>query len=180
MYFKINHVDVISRRNKRSEPCLKQSENFDNYIMEKLIEESGCRPPPWNSPSNASICENELKMKNFARQPSSDKVASYYPACRVIDRITYIYQEQELNDNWSADYSNASFFIIHKTHGNSIFNEMIQTKAYTLDDLVGTIGGFIGLFLGYALIQLPDLINNILILFKTRREKLHVANYLND
>ena len=33
--------------------------------------------------------------------------------------------------------------------------EKIQVRAYTFDDLVGSCGGYIGLFLGYALIQVP-------------------------
>ena len=31
----------------------------------------------------------------------------------------------------------------------------MQVRAYTFDDLVGACGGYIGLFLGYALIQIP-------------------------
>ena len=38
------------------------------------------------------------------------------------------------------------------------FTEKIYSRAYSFDDLVGTCGGYIGLFLGYALIQLPRLI----------------------
>jgi len=38
------------------------------------------------------------------------------------------------------------------------FKHKIQSRAYTFDDVVGTVGGYIGLFLGYALIQIPDLI----------------------
>ena len=38
------------------------------------------------------------------------------------------------------------------------FTEKIYSRAYSLDDLVGTCGGYIGLFLGYALIQFPQLI----------------------
>ena len=50
--------------------------------------------------------------------------------------------------------------------GDFKLNEKIQKKAYTLDDVVGTVGGFIGLFLGYALIQVPDLTGKFCILFK--------------
>ena len=31
-------------------------------------------------------------------------------------------------------------------------------RAYTIDDVVGTIGGYVGLFMGYALVQFPDMI----------------------
>ena len=35
-------------------------------------------------------------------------------------------------------------------------------RAYTLDDLVGMIGGYLGLFLGYALVQIPLLLSILL------------------
>ena len=37
----------------------------------------------------------------------------------------------------------------------------MQTEAFTIDDLVGTCGGYIGLFLGYAVVQLPKLIEEL-------------------
>ena len=41
------------------------------------------------------------------------------------------------------------------------FIERIQVKEYTLDDLVGTCGGYIGMILGYSLVQFPKLLQFI-------------------
>ena len=51
-----------------------------------------------------------------------------------------------------------------------------QTRVYTFDDLVWTCGGYIGLFLGYALIQFPRLIE---VLLHTIKRKLASANVQN-
>ena len=48
--------------------------------------------------------------------------------------------------------------MIEQYYRQTRFTDKIQTRAYTLDDLIGTCGGYIGLFLGYALIQFPQLI----------------------
>ena len=37
-----------------------------------------------------------------------------------------------------------------------------------MDDLVGSCGGFIGLFLGYALVQIPQLIEFVMIALKRK------------
>ena len=37
------------------------------------------------------------------------------------------------------------------------FTDRIQTRAYTLDDVFSSFGGFFGLFMGYAIVHLPDL-----------------------
>ena len=37
------------------------------------------------------------------------------------------------------------------------YKEISQVKAFDMEMLVGNIGGYLGLFLGYALLQIPDL-----------------------
>ena len=54
-------------------------------------------------------------------------------------------------------YRNGSFWF-KLSFRQSRFTDKIQTRAHTLDDLIGACGGYIGLFLGYALIQFPQLI----------------------
>ena len=48
------------------------------------------------------------------------------------------------------------------------FRDTVQSKSYNLDALVGNIGGYMGLFLGCALIQLPKWITSLLDHFKTK------------
>lgn len=58
-------------------------------------------------------------------------------------------------------YRNDSFFDVVLEFLQTDFNEKIKTRAYTLDDLIGSCGGYIGLFLGYALIQFPEFIKHM-------------------
>ena len=51
------------------------------------------------------------------------------------------------------------------------FIERIQVKEYTLDDLVGTCGGYIGMFLGYALVQFPQFLRYV---FRTVKQQILV------
>ena len=53
------------------------------------------------------------------------------------------------------------------------FTEKIYSRAYSLDDLIGTCGGYIGLFLGYAIIQVPQLIENM---FQALKQKISTRN----
>ena len=50
------------------------------------------------------------------------------------------------------------YFEIRQVYHQTRFTEKIQIRAYAFDDLVGSCGGVIGLFLGYALVQIPHLI----------------------
>ena len=39
--------------------------------------------------------------------------------------------------------------------------EIVQERAYTFTTLVGNVGGYMGLFLGYAILHFPKLLSNI-------------------
>ena len=64
-----------------------------------------------------------------------------------------------------------SHFEIVQVHRQTSFTDKIQTRAYTFDDVVGTVGGYIGMFLGYAMVQIPGSIALILNSMKQRRNK---------
>ena len=55
-------------------------------------------------------------------------------------------------------FRNDSYFEVLLSFRQFDFIEKIHIRAYTLDDLIGSCGGYIGLFLGYALIQFPQFI----------------------
>ena len=55
-----------------------------------------------------------------------------------------------------------------QSYRESKFTDKIQIRAYTLDDLIGSCGGYIGLFLGYALVQFPQLIELIFQILKRK------------
>ena len=42
------------------------------------------------------------------------------------------------------------------------YKEIRQMRAYTINMLVGNIGGFFGLLLGYAFVQLPGLLKSVI------------------
>ena len=70
---------------------------------------------------------------------------------------------------------NESFFAIQLWYYQLYFRESTQVRAYTLDDLVGMLGGYLGLFMGYALVQLPSLIS-LLINLITRMNDAKARN----
>ena len=91
-------MDVITRRNKINEPCLEDWKRFDKSYMEYMINKNGCRPPHWKMSPNISICTNTKKMEPFSIQPCTCAIKSFMDPCRVIDRIDYTYDEQDLDD----------------------------------------------------------------------------------
>ena len=70
--------------------------------------------------------------------------------------------------NFDPRYENESFFEILQLYRQPRFTDRIQTKAYTIDDLVGSVGGFVGLFMGYAIVQFPSFASSAVHFIKRR------------
>ena len=51
---------------------------------------------------------------------------------------------------------NETSFWIYQVIRQTRFKEITQVREFTFDDFAGTCGGYIGMFLGYALIQFPQ------------------------
>ena len=45
-------------------------------------------------------------------------------------------------------------------------------RAININGLIGTVGGYVGLCLGYSLLQLPDLISYIMAKYKSIGERI--------
>ena len=52
--------------------------------------------------------------------------------------------------------ANESYFHIQVHLPQTRFREIKQIRAYDIESLVGHIGGYMGLFLGYALLNFPN------------------------
>ena len=63
-----------------------------------------------------------------------------------------------LNDYYSIslDQKNGSFFTFWMHYYQDNFHETKQIRAYDIGSLIANIGGYIGMFLGYALLNLPQ------------------------
>ena len=102
MQFSVRNVDVITRRNKKQEPCVKEWKNYDVYYLQYWMNEIGCRPPHWKSQNDnfLPVCSSSNEMKNFSRNLHIiQSIQSIKPPCKVIDRLDYIFEENDLDDN---------------------------------------------------------------------------------
>ena len=96
MAFRIKNIDVITNRDKPKQRCLVNWREHDEYVMNNIMRETGCHPPHWISSTNLSVCSNARQMKVFRAQPSTDKVESFDPPCKHIERLDYRFEETDL------------------------------------------------------------------------------------
>ena len=96
MSFQVKDIDVTARRNTVRNPCIEDWRNHDGFILDQMMNEIGCRPPHWTTRLNLSICSDTTQMKKFARQPNYGIIETFHSPCRMIDRLDYLYQEDDI------------------------------------------------------------------------------------
>ena len=80
----------------------------------------------------------------------SPKKGTYPLPCQVIENLMYDYTEES-----GIDSRPESRFMILVNFPNLKYREITHVQEYDVESLVGNVGGYIGLFLGYTLLHFP-------------------------
>ena len=154
MNFLIRGVEKIRRRNKKIYPCNENWMNHDFDILKDHAKFAGCTPPYHRSIDSIPSCSTQDQIQRSLFTIRLDNYGKY-PPCQGIEKVDYHYQEPSMkNTVWSG----FGKFWIGLFLNNQKFKEVEQTQKIDLNGLVGYIGGYIGLILGYSILQIPDLI----------------------
>ena len=85
--------------------------------------------------------------------------------------------------NLTLEFSyNESYFDFGVSHRQTQFKEIRQIRSYDVESLYGDIGGYMGLLLGYSILNLPTMIISCYGLIKKTflDRKAQKTNYPND
>ena len=96
------------------------------------------------------------------------------PPCREIKRTTLEYVDTKPWKGWA----NADELLFSIFFRDSSFKNIKEIREYDVQDLFGNIGGYIGLFLGYALVNMPDCLITFFEIFQIQskqfKEKIEI------
>ena len=159
MRFKIQKLEVIKHRENAKNSCNRNWQKYDEEIMLEKIKDVGCQPFHWTKITNAPLCQNQKQMKRFTQF----NITEHKVACQSIQKILYNYEEFEILEDWTDGWINeiSKMFEVLIEFQDDIYMEVRQMRDYGIQSVVGEIGGYMGLFLGFAILQIPELIFNI-------------------
>ena len=174
---KVAYVDVLRRRADSINPCDVELQNEDNKIRHSIIDAVGCIPAFTSLFLNESLLLNEsskypscskteyrrifelygnfLQTKNWYTQPCTKMSTIVTMADPVIETsgvasdLLFTGSKQGFRIEFTLEYLTESY------------RETITKLAFNMATLWSQVGGFIGMFLGYSLLQLPELAENL-------------------
>ena len=186
----IQAMEILHRRSKKDSPCNENWRNYDNELIEQLVSKIGCHPPHWSwLSSDYPMCENSEQLFSL-RVPSlstgdTEFLKNFPPPCREIQTITSTstIKNATLVDMLSLisgpDNKNKKQNVEEHFNQNEIFTKFVVrfkmldyklvtvVQAFNEETLIGNLGGYIGLFLGFAIWQTPELLSIFFSIMKT-------------
>ena len=180
MKFEVQNIVVMKRRNKMKEACEEDWKKNDKVMIEKIMEDVKCTLPHWKMNSALPFCQKQQLTKIRIK---FHQLRNNNPPCQAIEKILYTYDETDGLENFDETiseshkqlgirYDISNIFQLMLTFQGSTYMEITQIRAYDGQSLIGNAGGYVGLFLGVALIQLPSAFQ---CLYRLLKKVLHTA-----
>ena len=164
MKFNLRSMEVLRKRRKNDDDCY-HKQDYDSKIMEIIMENTGCSPIQWANNQTKSLCKTRKSFQEMYAEHSDQgyrliKNKKYLEPCLGVEKIQIEYVEDSIsNGNEQSDNDDEEgWFLLDFFIFNSKFKEVRQVRKYSVQSLVGNAGGYIGLCLGYALMNLPAII----------------------
>ena len=164
LLFKISQSTVIRERSDYHEPCNNAIKDYDTYLMTKIISEIECIPSYW--------IDNVQDKLGFKQCTSQEKLQTAYnyikdwkTVMKVNDRPCVDMYTVE-GWNWLQSDSTKKSEEIHIKfyYQEQYYQELKYLPDFDLETFISNIGGFVGIFLGYSMMQFPELIGNCIVI----------------
>ena len=172
----VTGVEFSRRRDKSNSPCLEvERYDLDTILEKQILSSIGCRPFYLERIKKYPPCTSQAKMKKVFKNSmklltNENVLESVPPSCVDIEKVV-IQDDVIENDNdeeigWFENmkdhiHNNSVWFRVSVIYEKQTYREIRQVRAYSVQSLVGNVGGYIGLFVGYSLLQIPELFKNV-------------------
>ena len=183
--FLVEMISVFRKRNTFHKECNKDWAGFDKMVFRDVIKTANCRPPHWNISSDYPICNSKEKMTNVTIPESAGgKIASNTflkkfkgPCDGILEaKSKTLLERRRLTFGGSMSMDDVDSADLEFYFMNDEYKEIKYTREFDIESLIGNVGGYIGLFLGFAIWQLPDAMRFLMNKFCNQIEgKIHLT-----
>ena len=136
--FKMDTIEVLRRRSKTKEKCLRDPHRYDELKLEKIIKRTGCKAKYHSILDDYPICKDKEELANFEGINMGNE--NFSLPCEEMSHISF----KTLDHGKDYGYGLYPFHVAYPEKMKMI----TQKQAIDIHALIGNIGGYMGLFLG--------------------------------
>ena len=159
---KLTQTTVVRKRSVKEEPCLKDIDDYDLYLQSGVSKKIGCIPPFWSFRLKGILHLEECTSLESLREVNAiisdihkGLIVDFEPPC--LDMFNSVVW------NWVENHTMCEKCIdLEVAYLDKYYEEIKQLTALSFEDFISNLGGFIGIFLGYSMMQIPELLGKFL------------------
>ena len=154
----IPYVSVLRKRHKPHTPCNGSLEDDDNKFKMMIVDQVKCVPIYWKhliiDDISLDLCKTSTELEEvYGLQKLPIAIMKKYdPPCIEMQTPVSVQHTTNFNNNYK------SRFILSFLYTTETFQEIDNVIDFDFETLWSSVGGFIGIFLGYSLLQVPELL----------------------
>ena len=160
--FKISQITILRKRQDANDKCNIDLHDDDQKRRLEVIKKVGCIPIYWTQMIAANFsfeeCQSPQHLKDIYHQ-LEDLAAlekNYDPPCNEME-LTVDIDKQEVGGFGFGNYALKTYFY----YTNTRYQEIINVRDFGFESLWSGVGGFVGIFMGTSILQIPNLISEI-------------------
>ena len=156
--FKLTQGTLVKNRATSKKRCINHMSHHDAYVQNQISKEVKCVPPYWNETFAKELgvdkCENSTQLRKvhgFIENRKTMETSPDPPCYAWFGSSAYTLQPG----------TNKEISYIHIVYQDQYYAELVYSKAFGFEQLWSGVGGFAGLFIGFSLMQSPELIGRL-------------------
>ena len=168
--FRISQIKMLRKRPGSNTPCEPDILNEDEYLQKQIIKELGCIPIYWKNLSSeenrSKVCGDPKKLKIAYKNITDVKNIMAWNVQPCNEMLLHTSDNLNVEPEIPSRDGAIIFYYTDKMY------EQIQYKrTLEFENWLSNVGGYVGMFLGYSMMQLPELMLWMFDFFYERKYK---------
>ena len=143
--FTIKELEIIEARNSRNTNCDIDFSSYDQMMVKQYVAQKGCKAPYINKHISAPFCNTLKGIKNAKLTYGRTKTIDTVKPCKRISKLMDNLDLSIIKNIWR----------IQITFPDEV-KTIIMSKEVDIHTLIGNVGGYLGLLMGYAVVRIPN------------------------
>ena len=155
---RVSQTTLLRKRSVQGDPCNKNIADHDRFLLESLSNDTGCIPPYWKTVigthSSLRECTSPDQLKKIFDLSKDYKTILENHEVPCLDMFSSAVWNELVHNDFKICKKCAFLSIVYL---DKYYEEISELKDFGFEDFISGLGGFIGIFLGYSMMQIPQL-----------------------